>query len=174
MTTLSPEDFVQRSLLYLRAGDKTYGSICHTIMVGKRFTAEKMLHSERLISPYDGCVRVCVLHRVGFYRISLSSFSTPTLRYAAYRIMSRKVETRRAAHEGLERGCVGCRLHHVYTWRDAQSFQTTIFTEAVFHKCMLVRIDQGKLVALNRHPDGIKTLAERMRLDFCMFAALVW
>lgn len=32
MKTLSPEDFVQRSLLYLRAGDKTYGNICHTIM----------------------------------------------------------------------------------------------------------------------------------------------
>ncbi|XP_056887964.1 17-beta-hydroxysteroid dehydrogenase type 3 isoform X1 [Takifugu flavidus] len=32
MVTLSPEDFVQRSLLYLRAGDKTYGNVSHIIM----------------------------------------------------------------------------------------------------------------------------------------------
>lgn len=50
-----------------------------------------------------------------------------------------------------------------------KALQTTILTEAVFNKCMLVRIDQVKLLAFNRHPDGIKTLAER---DFCMFAAL--
>lgn len=55
-----------------------------------------------------------------------------------------------------------------------KALQTTVLTEAVFNKCMLVRIDQVKPVAFNRHPDGIKTLAERMRLDFCMFAALIW
>uniref|UniRef100_A0A3P8S642 Hydroxysteroid (17-beta) dehydrogenase 3 n=1 Tax=Amphiprion percula TaxID=161767 RepID=A0A3P8S642_AMPPE len=30
--TLSPEDFVKSSLLYLRAGDKTNGSVCHTFL----------------------------------------------------------------------------------------------------------------------------------------------
>uniref|UniRef100_A0A3Q1AK02 Hydroxysteroid (17-beta) dehydrogenase 3 n=2 Tax=Amphiprion ocellaris TaxID=80972 RepID=A0A3Q1AK02_AMPOC len=30
--TLSPEDFVKSSLLYLRAGDKTNGSVCHTLL----------------------------------------------------------------------------------------------------------------------------------------------
>ncbi|XP_028270683.1 17-beta-hydroxysteroid dehydrogenase type 3 isoform X2 [Parambassis ranga] len=29
--TLSPEDFVKNSLQYVRAGDKTYGSICHIV-----------------------------------------------------------------------------------------------------------------------------------------------
>ncbi|KAM4575964.1 17-beta-hydroxysteroid dehydrogenase type 3 [Odontesthes bonariensis] len=32
IVTLSPEDFVKRSLQYLRAGDKTHGSVCHTIL----------------------------------------------------------------------------------------------------------------------------------------------
>ncbi|XP_055367294.1 17-beta-hydroxysteroid dehydrogenase type 3 isoform X2 [Betta splendens] len=32
MVTLTPEDFVRRSLLYLRAGDKTRGSVCHTVL----------------------------------------------------------------------------------------------------------------------------------------------
>ncbi|XP_047446888.1 17-beta-hydroxysteroid dehydrogenase type 3 [Mugil cephalus] len=30
--TLSPEDFVKSSLQYIRAGDKTNGSICHTVL----------------------------------------------------------------------------------------------------------------------------------------------
>lgn len=38
MVTLLPEDFVQHSLLYLGAGDKTYGSVCHSIMVREWFT----------------------------------------------------------------------------------------------------------------------------------------
>ncbi|XP_054467772.1 17-beta-hydroxysteroid dehydrogenase type 3 [Anoplopoma fimbria] len=32
IVTLSPEDFVKSSLLYLRAGDKTYGSVCHIVL----------------------------------------------------------------------------------------------------------------------------------------------
>ncbi|KAM7391441.1 hypothetical protein PAMP_022130 [Pampus punctatissimus] len=32
IVTLSPEDFVKSSLQYLRAGDKTYGSVCHKIL----------------------------------------------------------------------------------------------------------------------------------------------
>uniref|UniRef100_A0A1A7YX37 Hydroxysteroid (17-beta) dehydrogenase 3 n=1 Tax=Iconisemion striatum TaxID=60296 RepID=A0A1A7YX37_9TELE len=32
MVTLSPEDFVKTSLQYIRAGDKTHGSICHTVL----------------------------------------------------------------------------------------------------------------------------------------------
>ncbi|KAL6114030.1 hsd17b3 [Pungitius sinensis] len=32
IVTLSPDDFVKRSLQYLRAGDKTYGSVCHTFL----------------------------------------------------------------------------------------------------------------------------------------------
>lgn len=33
MVTLTAEDFVRSSLEYLLAGDKTYGSICHTVLV---------------------------------------------------------------------------------------------------------------------------------------------
>uniref|UniRef100_A0A3Q1J278 Hydroxysteroid (17-beta) dehydrogenase 3 n=1 Tax=Anabas testudineus TaxID=64144 RepID=A0A3Q1J278_ANATE len=32
IVTLSPEDFVKSSLQYLRAGDKTNGSVCHTVL----------------------------------------------------------------------------------------------------------------------------------------------
>ncbi|XP_035494693.2 17-beta-hydroxysteroid dehydrogenase type 3 isoform X2 [Scophthalmus maximus] len=32
IVTSSPEDFVKSSLQYLRAGDKTHGSVCHTVM----------------------------------------------------------------------------------------------------------------------------------------------
>ncbi|KAM4615878.1 17-beta-hydroxysteroid dehydrogenase type 3 [Polymixia lowei] len=32
MVTLTPEDFVKSSLQYLRAGDKTHGSVCHTVL----------------------------------------------------------------------------------------------------------------------------------------------
>ncbi|XP_053181505.1 17-beta-hydroxysteroid dehydrogenase type 3 [Scomber japonicus] len=32
IVTLSPEDFVKSSLHHLRAGDKTYGSACHTVL----------------------------------------------------------------------------------------------------------------------------------------------
>lgn len=32
--SLSPKDFVKMSLQYVRAGDKTYGSIRHIVMVG--------------------------------------------------------------------------------------------------------------------------------------------
>ncbi|XP_053276266.1 17-beta-hydroxysteroid dehydrogenase type 3 [Pleuronectes platessa] len=52
IVTPSPEDFVKSSLCYLRAGDKTYGSVCHTLMGWvlqsvplKLIHAESMLHS---------------------------------------------------------------------------------------------------------------------------------
>ncbi|KAK2837131.1 hypothetical protein Q5P01_014343 [Channa striata] len=32
IVTLSPQDFVKRSLQYLRAGDKTHGSVCHIVL----------------------------------------------------------------------------------------------------------------------------------------------
>ncbi|XP_047236189.1 17-beta-hydroxysteroid dehydrogenase type 3 [Girardinichthys multiradiatus] len=50
IVTLLPEDFVQKSLQYLRAGDKTHGSLCHTLLAWfmqsiplKLFYAEFML-----------------------------------------------------------------------------------------------------------------------------------
>uniref|UniRef100_A0A3Q1HAL5 Hydroxysteroid (17-beta) dehydrogenase 3 n=1 Tax=Acanthochromis polyacanthus TaxID=80966 RepID=A0A3Q1HAL5_9TELE len=50
--TLSPEDFVKSSLLYVRAGDKTNGSVCHTLLGWllqaiplKAFYSEFMQHS---------------------------------------------------------------------------------------------------------------------------------
>ncbi|XP_034451809.1 testosterone 17-beta-dehydrogenase 3 isoform X1 [Hippoglossus hippoglossus] len=52
IVTPSPEDFVKSSLRYLRAGDKTHGSVCHTLMGWilqsvplKVLYAESMLHS---------------------------------------------------------------------------------------------------------------------------------
>ncbi|CAJ1069008.1 testosterone 17-beta-dehydrogenase 3 [Xyrichtys novacula] len=52
LVTLTPEAFVQSSLQYVRAGDKTYGSICHMILGWlllsipfKILFSETMLHS---------------------------------------------------------------------------------------------------------------------------------
>ncbi|KAF3851211.1 hypothetical protein F7725_012983, partial [Dissostichus mawsoni] len=52
VVTLSPEEFVKSSLQYLRAGDKTHGSVCHTVLGWilqsiplKVFFAESMLCS---------------------------------------------------------------------------------------------------------------------------------
>ncbi|KAA8592999.1 17-beta-hydroxysteroid dehydrogenase type 3 [Etheostoma spectabile] len=52
IVTLSPEDFVKSSLQYLRAGDKTHGSVCHTVLGWllqsiplKVLYSELMLHS---------------------------------------------------------------------------------------------------------------------------------
>ncbi|XP_029295221.1 17-beta-hydroxysteroid dehydrogenase type 3 [Cottoperca gobio] len=52
IVTLSPEDFVKSSLQYLRAGDKTHGSVCHIVLGWllqsiplKVLYAESMLHS---------------------------------------------------------------------------------------------------------------------------------
>lgn len=33
MVTFTPEEFVRSSLKYLKAGDQTYGSVIHTILV---------------------------------------------------------------------------------------------------------------------------------------------
>ncbi|KAL7391218.1 hypothetical protein ABVT39_006145 [Epinephelus coioides] len=52
MMILSPEDFVKSSLQYLRAGDKTHGSVCHILLgwllqsiPSKVLYAEYVLHS---------------------------------------------------------------------------------------------------------------------------------
>ncbi|XP_033974558.1 testosterone 17-beta-dehydrogenase 3 isoform X1 [Trematomus bernacchii] len=52
VVTLSPEEFVKSSLQYLRAGDKTHGSVCHIVLGWllqsiplKVFYAESMLRS---------------------------------------------------------------------------------------------------------------------------------
>nr|XP_029534431.1 testosterone 17-beta-dehydrogenase 3-like isoform X2 [Oncorhynchus nerka] len=49
MVTLTAEDFVRSSLEYLLAGDKTYGSICHTVLGWMVKTVPKqILHSESM------------------------------------------------------------------------------------------------------------------------------
>ncbi|XP_077378144.1 17-beta-hydroxysteroid dehydrogenase type 3 isoform X1 [Festucalex cinctus] len=50
MTMLSPQDFVKSSLQYIRAGDKTYGTICH-MFLGWLLLAipSKILHTEFML-----------------------------------------------------------------------------------------------------------------------------
>ncbi|CAB1322216.1 unnamed protein product, partial [Coregonus sp. 'balchen'] len=49
MVTLTAEDFVRTSLEYLLAGDKTYGSICHTVLGWMVKTVpQQILHSESM------------------------------------------------------------------------------------------------------------------------------
>jgi hypothetical protein len=45
MVTLTAEDFVRSSLEYLLAGDKTYGSICHTVLVKHKRTCTDLERS---------------------------------------------------------------------------------------------------------------------------------
>ncbi|XP_077417322.1 17-beta-hydroxysteroid dehydrogenase type 3 isoform X2 [Vanacampus margaritifer] len=49
-TMLSPQDFVKSSLQYIRAGDKTYGTICHMVL-GWLLLAipSKILHTEFML-----------------------------------------------------------------------------------------------------------------------------
>ncbi|XP_029916864.1 17-beta-hydroxysteroid dehydrogenase type 3 [Myripristis murdjan] len=51
MITLSPENFVKSSLQYIRAGDKTYGSICHMVL-GWLLQAipPQVLHTESMMT----------------------------------------------------------------------------------------------------------------------------
>uniref|UniRef100_A0A1A8GHX6 Hydroxysteroid (17-beta) dehydrogenase 3 n=1 Tax=Nothobranchius korthausae TaxID=1143690 RepID=A0A1A8GHX6_9TELE len=58
MVTLSPEDFVKTSMQYLRAGDKTHGSICHTALGWlMQCIPLKVLHSEFLLQHMQNYVK---------------------------------------------------------------------------------------------------------------------
>uniref|UniRef100_A0A6Q2WVP1 Hydroxysteroid (17-beta) dehydrogenase 3 n=1 Tax=Esox lucius TaxID=8010 RepID=A0A6Q2WVP1_ESOLU len=62
LVTMTAEDFVRTSLKYLKAGDKTYGSICHTIMGWiLQSVPLQIIHSERM----QDCLREYVNKRVG-------------------------------------------------------------------------------------------------------------
>ncbi|XP_061756437.1 17-beta-hydroxysteroid dehydrogenase type 3 isoform X1 [Nerophis ophidion] len=51
MVTLSPRDFVKSSLQYLRAGDRTYGSICHMFLGWLiRSTPRKILYADSVLN----------------------------------------------------------------------------------------------------------------------------
>ncbi|XP_049618809.1 17-beta-hydroxysteroid dehydrogenase type 3 isoform X2 [Syngnathus scovelli] len=50
VTMLSPRDFVESSLQYIRAGDKTYGSICHMLLGWLLLSIPlKILHSDFML-----------------------------------------------------------------------------------------------------------------------------
>ncbi|XP_073322620.1 17-beta-hydroxysteroid dehydrogenase type 3 [Pagrus major] len=66
MVTPSPEDFVKYSLQYLRAGDKTHGSVCHTLLglllqtiPLKVLYAESMLRSLQDYVKHNAAQRKC-------------------------------------------------------------------------------------------------------------------
>lgn len=64
MVTLSPEEFVQSSLQYLRTGDKTYGSLCH-ILLGLVLESIplKVLYAESVLHSLQDYVKGRVTHR---------------------------------------------------------------------------------------------------------------
>lgn len=64
MVTLTAEDFVRSSLEYLLAGDKTYGSICHTVLVNhiRTFTHMESRSIYLVFSHWNRCVcALCVV-----------------------------------------------------------------------------------------------------------------
>lgn len=84
--TLEPEYFVKCSLQYVTAGDKTYGSFRHALMVGLTATIWfwQLETSNRMMY-------VCVcLSRVGYCRIFQRRFSMRILRCMVCKNMSRR------------------------------------------------------------------------------------
>uniref|UniRef100_A0A3Q0R4J5 Hydroxysteroid (17-beta) dehydrogenase 3 n=1 Tax=Amphilophus citrinellus TaxID=61819 RepID=A0A3Q0R4J5_AMPCI len=64
MVTLSPEDFVKYSLQYIRAGDKTNGSICHIVMAWLLQTIPpKFLYAEPVIQHLQDYVKQKVMQK---------------------------------------------------------------------------------------------------------------
>nr|XP_046243672.1 testosterone 17-beta-dehydrogenase 3 isoform X2 [Scatophagus argus] len=64
MVTLSPEDFVKYSLQYLRAGDKTHGSVCHIVMGWLLQTIPlQVLHAECMLHSLQDYVKKKVAQR---------------------------------------------------------------------------------------------------------------
>lgn len=58
LVTLSPEDFVERSLQYIKAGDKTYGSICHMVLGWfLRSLPLRILHSDSMLHSLQDYVK---------------------------------------------------------------------------------------------------------------------
>nr|ANJ46829.1 17 beta hydroxy steroid dehydrogenase 3 [Rachycentron canadum] len=58
LVTLSPEDFVKKSLQYVRAGDKTYGSIYHIVMGWLLQTIPlKVLHAQSVLQSFQDYVK---------------------------------------------------------------------------------------------------------------------
>ncbi|KAM4579302.1 17-beta-hydroxysteroid dehydrogenase type 3 [Fundulus diaphanus] len=56
--TLLPEEFVQKSLQYLRAGDKTHGSLCHTLLAWLLQSIPlKILHAEFVLQGLQNYVK---------------------------------------------------------------------------------------------------------------------
>ncbi|XP_015250968.1 PREDICTED: testosterone 17-beta-dehydrogenase 3 isoform X2 [Cyprinodon variegatus] len=57
IVTLLPEDFVQKSLQYLTAGEKTHGSLCHTILGWLLHSIPlKVLHSEYVLQKLQNYI----------------------------------------------------------------------------------------------------------------------
>ncbi|XP_068167995.1 17-beta-hydroxysteroid dehydrogenase type 3 isoform X4 [Antennarius striatus] len=64
MVTLTPEDFVKSSLQYIRAGDKTHGSICHIVMGWLlQIIPLKILYAEPLLYSLQDYVKKKVAQR---------------------------------------------------------------------------------------------------------------
>uniref|UniRef100_A0A8C9X0Y5 Hydroxysteroid (17-beta) dehydrogenase 3 n=1 Tax=Sander lucioperca TaxID=283035 RepID=A0A8C9X0Y5_SANLU len=65
IVTLSPEDFVKSSLQYLRAGDKTHGSVCHIVLGWLLQSIPlKVLYSEIYIHIYPSPDREVTSDRI--------------------------------------------------------------------------------------------------------------
>lgn len=60
MITFSPEDFVKYSLQYVSAGDKTNGSICHTVLVRLRVTNIMPKTATKRLTCSFVCMCVCM------------------------------------------------------------------------------------------------------------------
>lgn len=58
IVTLSAEDFVKNSLQYVRAGDKTHGSICHIVLAWLlQMIPLNVLHAESIIYSLQDFVK---------------------------------------------------------------------------------------------------------------------
>uniref|UniRef100_A0A3B4GBQ5 Hydroxysteroid 17-beta dehydrogenase 3 n=1 Tax=Pundamilia nyererei TaxID=303518 RepID=A0A3B4GBQ5_9CICH len=78
MITFSPEDFVKYSLQYVSAGDKTNGSICHTVLVRLRVANIMPKTATKRLTCSIVCVCACV-YRAGCCRLFHLRFSMQNL-----------------------------------------------------------------------------------------------
>lgn len=93
MITFSPEDFVKYSLQYVSAGDKTNGSICHTVLVRLRVANIMPKTATKRLTCSIVCVCACV-YRAGCCRLFHLRFSMQNLWCKAYKTTPSKIECR--------------------------------------------------------------------------------
>ncbi|XP_067378357.1 17-beta-hydroxysteroid dehydrogenase type 3 isoform X2 [Channa argus] len=64
IVTLSPQDFVKSSLQYLKAGDKTHGSVCHTVLGWLLQSVPlQVFYTESMLQRVQDVIKIKIAHK---------------------------------------------------------------------------------------------------------------